>query len=71
MDQNVIKISPKMSIKIRSVINPIRLMVKWQKTKIRETIISIGSKILKFCIKFKKYTQMLKSEILAANFKTI
>ena len=56
------QISPKISVKTILIEKSIVLSPKSQKTNIIETIVSFGSKILRFCLKIKTFTQMLKKK---------
>ena len=56
----VIQISPKINVKTILIEKSIVLSPKSQKTI--ETIVSFGSKILRFCLKIKTFTQMLKKK---------
>ena len=56
----VIQISPKINVKTILIEKSIVLSPESQKTI--ETIVSFGSKILRFCLKIKTFTQMLKKK---------
>ena len=66
-----IKVSSKVSVKTILMTKPVILNPNIQKTNKRQTIVSFGSKILKFCLRIKAFLQMFEKEVLFAKFRTI
>ena len=65
----VIKISPKISVKTILMTKSVIMIPNSQKTNKSETIVGFGSKSLKFCLRIKKFAQMLEREVLFAKIR--
>ena len=63
----VIKITPKISVKIILVAKTVILNPKSKKINKSQTIVGFGCKILKFCLRIKTFLQMLEKEVFLQN----
>ena len=50
---------------------PVILSPSSQRTNKRQTIVGVGSKILKLCLRIRTFVQLLEKEVLFAKFSTV
>ena len=65
----VIKTSSKISLKTILMKKPVILNPNSQKTNKRKTIVYFDSKILEFCLRIKRFLQMLENEVFFAKLR--